>query len=209
MANGSWGEVHGENGSKRLLEAGHKKKQRRARLRFATDHKDWTIEDYSKVIFSDESNFQLFPIPVHLMFRRRPGEAYKPQCLAPMLKFGWGLWWSGGASARLESGRFIFAKGTWIKPPTRFSWKKTCFPLLWQCSLTSEDCFFQQDNAPCQTAKSIKVWEKAHQIKTLSWPAQSPDLNQLKTSGMWSRGRLPSNKAELLEFLRQEWHKVT
>ena len=46
----------------RLLEAGLKsykarkkpfinKKQRRARLKFAKDHKDWTIEDWGKVIF--------------------------------------------------------------------------------------------------------------------------------------------------------------
>ena len=54
----------------RLLEAGLKsckarskpfinEKQRRARLRFAKNHKDWTVEDWSKAIFSDESNFNL------------------------------------------------------------------------------------------------------------------------------------------------------
>ena len=43
----------------------------------------------------------------------------------------------------------------------------------------SEDWFFDQDNAPCHTARSIKVWMEDHQIKTLSWPAQSPDLNQV------------------------------
>ncbi|CAJ0916738.1 unnamed protein product [Ranitomeya imitator] len=85
----------------RLLEAGLKsckprkkpfinEKQRRARLKFAIDHKDWTIEDWSKVIFSDGSNFQLCPTPVHLMVRQSPGEAYKPQCLAPTMKFGGG-----------------------------------------------------------------------------------------------------------------------
>ncbi len=77
----------------------------------------------------------------------------------------------------------------------------------------SEDWFFQQDNAPCHTARSIKVWMEDHQIKTLSWPAQSPDLNPIEN--LWNvikrkmDGHKPSNKAELLEFLRQEWHKVT
>ncbi|MGH0115999.1 UNVERIFIED_CONTAM: hypothetical protein FKN15_060463 [Acipenser sinensis] len=52
-----------------------------------------------------------------------------------------------------------------------------------------------------------------HQIKTLSWPAQSPDLNPIEN--LWNvikrkmDGHKPSNKAELLEFLRQERHKVT
>jgi hypothetical protein len=44
----------------------------------------------------------------------------------------------------------------------------------------SEDCIFQWDNAPCHTARSIKVWMEDHQIKTLSWPAQSPDLNPIE-----------------------------
>ena len=65
----------------RLLEAGLKSykvrkkpfindNQRRARLKFAKDHRDWTIEDWSKVNFS-ESNFQLCPTPGRLMVRRR------------------------------------------------------------------------------------------------------------------------------------------
>ncbi|XP_051569343.1 uncharacterized protein LOC127449812 [Myxocyprinus asiaticus] len=41
----------------------------------------------------------------------------------------------------------------------------------------SEGWFFQQDKAPCHTARSIKVWMEDHRIKILSWPAQSPDLN--------------------------------
>jgi transposase len=49
-----------------------------------------------------------------------------------------------------------------------------------------------------------------HQIKTLAWPAQSPDLNP--TENLWNvikrktDGHKQSNKAELLEFLRQAWH---
>src|SRR4029434_2929927 len=77
----------------------------------------------------------------------------------------------------------------------------------------SEECFFQQDNAPCHTARSVKVWMKDHHIRTLSWPAQSPDLNPVEK--LWNvikrkmDGHKPSNKAELLEFLRQKQYKVT
>src|SRR4029434_10092009 len=70
----------------------------------------------------------------------------------------------------------------------------------------SEEFFFQQNNAPCHTARSVNVWMKAHQISALSWPAQSQDLNP--NENLWNvikrkmDGHKPSNKAELLEFLR-------
>ena len=71
--------------------------------------------------------------------------------------------------------------------------------------------FYQISNK--NIVRSVKVWMKDHHIRTLSWLAQSPDLNPIKN--LWNvikrkmEGHKPSNKAELLEFLRQEWHKVT
>lgn len=49
-------------------------KQRGVRLKFSKDHKDWTIEHWSKVIFSDKS---IFLSPCCQMARWRPEEAYK------------------------------------------------------------------------------------------------------------------------------------
>ena len=118
-------------------------RQRRARLRFAKDHKD------RKVIFSDESNFQLFPTPGRLMVRRRPGEAYKPQCLPPIVKFGGGSVMIWGCFSKAGIGQICLSvKDAWIKPGTKLYWKKTCFLLLWQCSPTLRSVFFQQDNSP-------------------------------------------------------------
>ncbi|KAK1792088.1 hypothetical protein P4O66_001866 [Electrophorus voltai] len=56
-----------------------------------------------------------------------------------------------------------------------------------------------------------KVCMRDHQIKTLSWPAQSPDLNPIEN--LWNvikrkmDGHKPSNKAEFLEFMCQ-WEKL-
>jgi len=49
---------------------------------------------------------------------------------------------------------------------------------------------------PCHTARSIKVWMEDHQIKTLSWPAQSPALNPIEIlccDGMKMDGHKPIN----------------
>lgn len=49
-------------------------------------HNDWS----SKVNFFDESSFHLLQSTGHVMVRLRPGEVYKPPCLAHMVKSGEG-----------------------------------------------------------------------------------------------------------------------
>lgn len=55
-------------------------RKREVWLPFVRDYKDWTVDDRVKAFFSNESNFELMPIPALLLFRRRPGEADKPEC---------------------------------------------------------------------------------------------------------------------------------
>ena len=40
-----------------------------------------------------------------------------------------------------------------------------------------EFAIFQQDNAPCHKSKKINEFLENNQIKTVNWPANSPDLN--------------------------------
>lgn len=46
---------------------------------------------------------------------------------------------------------------------------------------SNEDFVFQQDSASCHTAKSTKKWFGNSNIKMLSHPASSPDLNPIDT----------------------------
>ena len=119
---------------------------------------------------------------------------------------GLGVLQQGWNRADLSLWRTYESSHVQVCPGRKVASALTMFP-------NSEDWFFQQDNAPCHTARSIKVWMEDLQIKTLSWPAQSPDLNPIKN--LWNvlkrkmDGHKPLNKAELLEFLHQWWHKVT
>ena len=38
-------------------------KQKENRLRFAIAHQEWTVDDWKRVMWSDESPFELFPTP--------------------------------------------------------------------------------------------------------------------------------------------------
>ena len=39
---------------------------------------------------------------------------------------------------------------------------------------------FQQDNAPCHTARSIKQYMEEKRLNLMPWPARSPDLNPIE-----------------------------
>uniref|UniRef100_A0A096LXB5 Paired domain-containing protein n=1 Tax=Poecilia formosa TaxID=48698 RepID=A0A096LXB5_POEFO len=49
-------------------------------------YREWTAEDWGKVIFSDESPFQLFGTSGKQLVRRRRGECYLRSCLMPTVK---------------------------------------------------------------------------------------------------------------------------
>ena len=39
---------------------------------------------------------------------------------------------------------------------------------------------FQQNNAPCHTAKIVKEWFSQHTLEVLEWPVRSPDLSPIE-----------------------------
>uniref|UniRef100_A0AAQ5XGI7 Tc1-like transposase DDE domain-containing protein n=1 Tax=Amphiprion ocellaris TaxID=80972 RepID=A0AAQ5XGI7_AMPOC len=208
----------------RLLEAGLKlnrprkepfinERQREARLLFAGDHKDWTVDDWAKVLFSDESSFQLMPTPANLLFRRKPGEAYKQDCLAPTVKHGGGSVMIWGCFSLGGTGQVQLCEGRMNQVMYRATLENSLLPSAAKLFPASNDWIFQQDNTPCHTARSIKAWMENQNIQTMSWPAQSPDLNPIEN--LWKiikrkmENHKPKNKANLFELVQQEWAAVT
>lgn len=78
---------------KPLLSARNIKK----RLAFARHHVKWSKKQWAKVLFTDESKFELFGSKRRVFVRRMPGERFIKQCLIPTVKHGGGsvMVWGG------------------------------------------------------------------------------------------------------------------
>ena len=62
----------------------------RTRIKFARDHLSWTVNDWSKVLFSDESKFRLFSSDGVRYVRRPIGDRFNPKYQLPTVKHGRG-----------------------------------------------------------------------------------------------------------------------
>ena len=68
-----------------MLTAVHRKR----RLDWCRERKDWTADQWKKILWSDESTFELIPSR-RVWIRRRKNERYHPDCINSTIKHGGG-----------------------------------------------------------------------------------------------------------------------
>ncbi len=159
---------------RRVKEFGYSCRQRR--LTWAKEKKNWTVDQWSKVLFSDESKFCISFGNQGPRVWRKGGEAHSPSCLKSCLKSSvkflqsvmiWGAMSSAGV------GPLCFLKNNVTAPVYQEHFMLPSADQLFK----DADFIFQQDLAPAHTAKSTKSWLNDHGVGVLDWPANSPDLN--------------------------------
>ena len=74
---------------------------------------------------------------------------------------------------------------------------------------------FQQDNGAIHTARITREWLSTRSIRTLPWPARSPDLNIIENvRGLLARKVYANNKsfetvADLKQTIEGEWKFIS
>ena len=77
--------LHGQIAARKpLLRRGNKQK----RFVWAKKHKEWTLDQWKSVLWSDESKFEIFGSNRRVFVRRRKGEQMDSTCLVPTVKHG-------------------------------------------------------------------------------------------------------------------------
>lgn len=158
------------------------------------------------MIFSDESTISVLDDRVQSV-RRRVGEEYKPECLKKTVKFPqkimvWGAISVHGTSrihiveGMMNQTKYIQVLRTRLLPQVK-EW------------YDNKPWIFQQDSAPCHTARSVKTWCSENDVKLLPWAGNSPDMNPIES--LWSILKdeihdVPiTTKRDLIERLIHVW----
>ncbi|CAG8737237.1 14943_t:CDS:2, partial [Acaulospora colombiana] len=174
----------------------------------------WTVEDWSRVIFSDETKINRMGSDGRVWGWKRPGSQLEDRNVVGTVKFGGGsvmLWGcmtiSGPGHMAQVDGRMDAKQYTDILSQNLLqSAKATGFQ--------GTDFTFQQDNDPKHTSRLAKKWFSDHSVEVLRWPAQSPDLNPIEHLWGHLKRRLngystdPKSIGELWGRIQQEWIEI-
>ncbi len=142
----------------------------------------WTVAQWSKVLFSDESKFCISFGNQGPIVWRKGGEAHSPSCLKSSAKFPQSvmIW---GAMSSAGVGPLCFLKTNVTAPVYQDTLEHFMLPSADQL-FKDADFIFQQDLAPAHTTKSTRSWLNDHGVGVLDWPANSPDLKRIEN--LWS-----------------------
>ncbi|KAK3535233.1 hypothetical protein QTP70_005025 [Hemibagrus guttatus] len=145
---------------------------------WAREYQNWTVEQWKKVTWSDESHFLLHHVDCQVHVRHLPGEHMAPGCTMGSRRASGGsvmlwsmfCWETLGPAIHVD---VTLTRSTYLSIVAEHlnPFMETVFP---------DGCgLFQQDNAPCHKAKMVQEWFDEHnnQFEVLTWPPNSPDLN--------------------------------
>ncbi len=179
-------------------------RQRQKRLTWAVEKKNWTVAQWSKVLFSDESKFCISFGNQGPRVWRKSGEAQNPCCLKSSVKFPQSVMiWAAMSSAGV--GPLCFLKSTVNAAIYQEILEHFMLPSADKL-YGDADFIFQQDLAPAHTAKGTKSWFNDHGVTVLDWPANSPDLNPIENlSGIVKRDTRPNNADDLKATVKETW----
>lgn len=193
---------------------------RQARLQFGREHVNWTLAQWSAVLFSDETRVCLFCNDGRRRVYRREGERFAQACIQETVEYGGGscMFW-GGISAEGKTdlvcvSRTGGARGQGSLTAHRYVTEILEEHVVPYAGFIGEGFTLMHDNARAHTAMIVRDYFQEVGIPIMRWPARSPDLNPIEH--LWdqlkrqvrSRNPAPTTLQELEEAVIEEWARI-
>ena len=190
---------------------------KQSRVEWCKAHESWTVNDWERVLWSDESPFGLRFTAAETIYCR-PEDRYLERNLRGTVKHQlklnvWGAFTAHGVG-RLHHVKGSGKNGAMCKEDYLKILQEQAVPS--GIELLGEGFIFQQDNDPKHTAHVVKdrfaQLEEDGVLTLLPWPSQSPDLNPIEH--VWGRldvitkERKCNTLEELMVELQRGWEAL-
>ena len=195
---------------KPLLQPRHIK----CRYEFALKHQYWTVDDWKRVVWSDETKINRFGSDGRQWVWKRPGGALTAQHIQGTVKFGGGCIMVWGCMTTHGVGKLCRIDGHMNAQRYTQILDFELVGSVEQQGLDKGDIVFQQDNDPKHTSRMARNWFENNGVEVLDWPAQSPDLNPIEHLWHYLKRQLAnyeedaSSMHELWQRVKAEWSKI-
>ncbi|GFW19275.1 transposable element Tcb2 transposase [Trichonephila clavipes] len=186
---------------------------RTARLQWCRKHHNWTEQDWTCVLFSDESRFSLSSDCRRQLIWRESGTAYCPENIQEKNRYTTCsiMMWAGimiNGRTRLH----VVVNGTMTGQ--RYIDEALLPHVRLFRGAVGDKFVFMDDNATCHRTLAVQDCLDSEGIQGFVWPARSPDINPIEN--VWDalgrqvagRNYPPTNKNTLIRALTEEWDKL-
>jgi transposase len=189
-------------------------KNKANRLAWALERRSWTVEDWKKIIWSDESTFSQFRKSGWGRVWREPQEEFHEDCIASTVKHSPSImFWA--CFSYFDLGPIVPLLGRVNGVAHCETLAAYAIPTIQaQARKFKKKFSFQEDNAPAHTATVARSFLSQH-VELLPWPAQSPDLNPIENlwniveDGIRKRNPQPSSLKQLEKMVKEEWVAIS
>ena len=162
-------------------------RHRRERMEFAQRYKEWTIDDWKEVIWSDETKINPLGCDGRKWVWKRSGSALTDQQVQGRVKFGGGNLKMWGCMTAHGVGYCCKIDGGLDKELYTTILEEDLLGTLEYYGLQRGEIIFQQDNDSKHRSDVACHWLANNGIDLLQWPSCSPDLNPIEYLGFISR----------------------
>lgn len=186
----------------------------KARLEFAGKYKDWTIDDWKNVIFSDETKInRLGSDGRHWVWKKSRGRLTS-QVVTGTVKFGGGSVMVWGCITYHGVGYACRIDGTMNAELYTSILSDELANTIEYYDMDRNKLVFQHDNDSKHRSQNCRMWLQSNKIELLDWPSQSPDLNPIEHLWWYLKSKLngyekeASGIKELWERVEREWEAI-
>jgi hypothetical protein len=149
-------------------------------LKFAKYHENWTVEDWKRVLWSDETKINWIGSGGKVYVWKTQGEPISDHTTTPVKHGGgnnlmvWGcMGWNG-------VGMLVEVQGNMNAEQYCEILDEGVAESFVKLEMKEGEWYFQQDNDPKHTSKQADKWFEDNNITVLHLPAQSSDINPVE-----------------------------